>query len=54
MLLCTSEVMNEQHEIGPGVRLDGVRNVRRKDDRMCGVEAQPLGAGHHGAATVKR
>jgi hypothetical protein len=43
MLLSASEVMNEQHEIGPGVRLDGVRDVRRKDDRVRGVEAQPLG-----------
>jgi hypothetical protein len=39
VLLSTSEVMNEHHEIGPGVRLHGVRDVWREDDRMRGVQA---------------
>jgi hypothetical protein len=36
MLLSASEVMNEQHEIGPGIGLDRVRDVRREDDRVRG------------------
>jgi hypothetical protein len=42
MLLSASEVMDEQHEIGPGVGLDRVRDVGREDDRVRRVEAQPL------------
>ena len=46
-------VMDEQHEIGSGVRFHGVRHLFREHDGVGSIDAKALRARHHRPAALQ-
>jgi hypothetical protein len=53
-LLAATEVLHEQHEVGPVVGRHGVGHVRGEQHGVRRVDAEMLGPGRHGAGALER